>query len=482
MEARDEVQLYTGHSFKTATVPLDPVWHWYNSEYDLQREGHFFSVFEEMKTTQSKKGRNRWNNFEHYKAFRGNPPEITFTRIAHSDQNFPIGGYSAGWLKGYRALCYGYNTPFTRYVGPFGEPGLPLQGLPSYVVMQANGDFLPVPGDLSSLEAAAMRTMLPAVKQRLSLVNSIIELKDFKSLAATTARAGLLSIARGLTLRQKFRRAYRSVRGLLRSKPADATSAGLYLQVQFNILPLISDVMAVRKAIADVEEQVRKLVNRAGVPQTMHYTRHLGEDMTVDDAHPEPYVLLRQPHDLSVNNLLYQAAVMRRQAISDRPVFHAEIEYCYQFSKWQAEHAQLLGMLDALGVNLNPAIVWNAIPWSFVVDWLVGVSRWLNDRKILNLEPRMNITRYLWSYKRSRRVYPAVDIWRNYVPSDQLPALSESLYPKDIKMPVVFETSYKRWTGWPAPSSLETSGVNLTEFTLGSALVIARRRRPKRRA
>lgn len=478
-DARSEIKLFQAKEFTTYPVVLDPDWYWYSgSIYPLKGSDHFYSVHEEQ-IRQSTKGRG-WKSFEHYKAFRGNPASSYALSYVHSGQNYPQGAYQLGTMVGQRALCLGYRNGGTLRVNPFGEPGLPIQGLPSYLQEQANGDMLPPPARLSDLEAIALRKMLPAVKQQLSLINSIIELKDFKSILRTTAKAASLSVRRGFTLRQQYRRAYRSIQSVLRKKPGEALAAEAYLQLQFNILPLISDVMAIQRAIASAEEQVRKLVNRAGRPQTTHFTvREIDGDDSTDAS--DAYYLLNQPNEIDSALLQYQICRLGRKVVNEPAVFHAEMQYSFEFSRWQTEHAQLLGLLDSLGVNLNPAIIWNAIPWSFVVDWLVGVSRWLNDRKTLNLEPRIRISRYLWSYKKSRIVYPWADISRSFTPTAQLPGLGEGFYPKNITLPAVHETSYKRVVGWPAASSIATSGVSPNELTLGSALVIARRRnRPRR--
>jgi len=481
-DARSDILYYPGSEFPTTVTVLDETWHWYNGGYTIRKLPHFYSVGEERRSPQPKsRGGRGWKNFEHYKAFRGVPSTDGRFLYVHSGQNFPQGGFNAGLMGGSsRALASGYDTQ-SHEQHPFGEPGLPVSGLPAYISEQVNGDFLPRPGEYSQLEARAMRSMLPGIKAELSLINSIIELKDFKSLAKTAANAAKLSVKRGFTMRQQFRRAYRSIRRIVNSNvPVEASAASLYLQAQFNILPLISDVIAIKNAIARTEERVRKLVNRAGVPQTTHFTTRLGAENTVEDDSGQ-YLLIRQPEELSSGLLQYQRAYLSRRAVSDEPVFHAELDYSFELSKWQVEHAQLLGLLDGLGVNLNPAIIWNAIPWSFVVDWLFGVSRWLSDRKTLNLEPRINIRGYLWSYKRSRWIYPWATVIRNFTPSDQLPALSDFYYPPRTTLAAVRETSYKRKVEWPSTSSIESSGVSLSELTLGSALVIARRRLPKRR-
>lgn len=46
----------------------------------------------------------------------------------------------------------------------------------------------------------------------------------------------------------------------------------------------------------------------------------------------------------------------------------------------------LRASLDTLGVELNPRIIWDAIPYSFVVDWFLGVGRYLDQFRVDALE------------------------------------------------------------------------------------------------
>jgi hypothetical protein len=162
-----------------------------------------------------------------------------------------------------------------------------------------------------------------------------------------------------------------------------------------------------------------------------------------------------------------------RQVSYDASAFHAEIEYNYNYTQYQTEHARLLGLLDYFGVNLNPQIIWNAIPWSFVVDWVFSVGRFLDRFKVSNMEPKINIRRYLWSIKRKRTVVTT----RYTIPIESWwhPPLKLSHH-RTVPASVVEETAYRRQVGLPGSSLIESSGVSLKEFTLGAALVLSRRR------
>lgn len=46
----------------------------------------------------------------------------------------------------------------------------------------------------------------------------------------------------------------------------------------------------------------------------------------------------------------------------------------------------LRGFIDSIGVELNPRILWDAVPFTFVVDWFFGVGNWLSRFKVDALE------------------------------------------------------------------------------------------------
>jgi hypothetical protein len=169
-------------------------------------------------------------------------------------------------------------------------------------------------------------------------------------------------------------------------------------------------------------------------------------------------------------NHVRQMTMHRRCLFPEGATFHAQMEYNYHYTRFQTEHAQLLGFLDSLGVNLDPSIIWNAIPWSFLVDWLVGVNRWLASRKVLNMEPVVNITRYLWSWKtfRKTRYYFYSNHLSNRmgpIPPTYLPDCNETVYRRDVMLPENIG------------SALKLSGLNSREFSLGVALAITRLKR-----
>jgi hypothetical protein len=140
------------------------------------------------------------------------------------------------------------------------------------------------------------------------------------------------------------------------------------------------------------------------------------------------------------------------------------IEYNYNFTQYGLQTAALGAYLDGLGVKLNPQIIWNAIPFSFCVDWVIGVNRFLSQFSWNNVNPKINIHRFLWSVKRERHI--RVQKWA------QGSAKFPQLLGNRISLPEVYESSYRRTPGIPSKSSIQLSGLSPQEFTLGAAMII----------
>lgn len=411
--------------------------------------------FYEIYTPNSDGRRTDWNNFEHFKSASAEPSVgQTGIRLRWNMWDLPhVPQHTA--LDPYVGYDQYWNN---QRVTPFGDAGQLDTGLPAYVVQRSDGGFIPPPDDLDGLIARALRHMLPVIKSELSLINSVIELKDFKrplARSVATIRSG----------------AYRSfISRVKRWKPRDSLRrliqmmAGGYLQMQFNILPLISDISAIYSALSETERRINDLVSRSGRAQNKHFVFRWDEH---PDVHDESGLGFWADYATG-----FQQLQSERWVVSEPTVFHAQIQYNYNYTEYQAAHAQLLATLDALGVNLNPAIIWNAIPWSFVVDWVLGVSRALNDFKVENMKPKINIRRFLWSVKRQRMISVLKGIKTD----------TSGLGCDRNMLPRVYQTAYRRSVGLPSASSIESSGLSSHEFSLGAALVIARRRRRKTRA
>lgn len=421
----------------------------------------------EVYTPNSVGPRAQWKSFEHYKCVHSDTPLGLLPCYTYYD-----------WLPaGYRGEIPGGS--YAAYAWPtFGDPGRPISDLPEFYEVRPDREtFIPEPMDLGMFEARACKAMLPLIKAELSLVNSVIELKDFKKLPQTLRNVKSLmkyfvDVFGGtrnsdLAMLRKYGKKYWqwSLRNLFRR--SGRTSADVYLEANFDIMPLISDICGIHTALTQAQRRINDLVSRAGRHQVKHWCFNWNEFVDRTDTKSDGQFIACDPITDPPDNFYH----MRRKVFYEPTSFHAEIRYNYLYNDYQRALAPLLGLLDSLGVNPNPAIVWNAIPWSFVVDWVLGVSQWLDQFKMPWMEPQINIQSYLWSVKRKRRI----------VLSRFDPGTNGRPPGPEMAMPTVFETAYSRQVrSAPAVNSILSSGLTLKEFSLGAALLVTRRRRRRK--
>lgn len=304
--------------------------------------------------------------------------------------------------------------------------------------------FKRLPG-LSGLAAEAATAMMPGVATRMSLVNSILELKDFKrplrklkEFVGVIRRPGALNKLRNLVGNTPLREVPR-------------IAAGAYLEYQFAWAPLCRDIASFIEAVSHYRAEVKRLLDQEGKVQLSHYGRPI--------IWPESTVETNWIQDPTVSTC--QRGVKCELSFWDAS-YHATMEYSFRLSDYARNHAYELGWQDALGVNYNPAIIWNAIPFSFVVDWVLGVNRYLENFKEVQLKPIVTVRRFMHSVK-----------LQYYLDSITLQRTPHCTMDKPISR--VGYTLYHREPVYDVDylKALRTSGVSSKEFTLAVSLLLA---------
>jgi hypothetical protein len=410
-----------------------------------------YTRLKEYLLSDGSKPHSRWKDCEHYKC----------SSVPGSGVASVNGTVDPGEI----ALLHNFSIsgePDALYAGEYGTCGEFNYGLTPYFVIRPEGGFVPAPGSLDELLGYAMQRILPQIKAELSLLNTLFELKDVLSLRTT-----IESVAR--LLRRLFSLRNIPLRQLFRTK------ADVYLQFKFNIQPLLSDIAGIYRALASHERRINDLITRSGRVRISHFSKMLTEsdEPNIGETNVGGF-------HCSINGAgdypIYTNSICERFVTTDPALFHVEMQYNYNYTAYQVEHARLLSLLDSLGVNFNPQIIWNAIPWSFVLDWVLGVGRYLDQFARLNMAPKINILQCIWSTRRSRRI-----IVQGYTSSGQYyGGLPNVQVRSHFVRPVVVETAYRRSTFTPSLNSITSSGLSPTEISLGAALIISRRRRPKR--
>jgi len=140
------------------------------------------------------------------------------------------------------------------------------------------------------------------------------------------------------------------------------------------------------------------------------------------------------------------------------PVYHATMRFKYALPDMSLIDNQIKAILDALGARWNPAIVWNAIPLSFLVDWIVGVGEFLEGLSVDNLEIPVVIEDFCHSVKYS--THATVDN------IDYGVRLGVSRY---------IHTYYERRQAIPAmvQTTLRSRGVTKRKVIIGSSLIVS---------
>jgi len=428
------------------------------------------SSFEES-SIESGGSRSSWNNFQHYKIDCALPrsPMSVFTTVMVA---------SPPW--GHSTICDDCSLAWADDV--FGAVDAPIAGLiPLYQKVPFSDQWVTTHPLINNLINTAQAVMLKEVRPDASLVNSIIELKDFASLRGTVL--GIRSsVDRFINLQRNLKpelieAAWIRVRRYRRESRSTLTSmlssmADVFLQWKFNISPLLRDIESVRRTLESARSEIMKIIQNAGMKRRRDYNADLtsyyvnsSEDtsgqLRNDFARHTRYGV----HKFPLTGLTYS----QRNVVYKLAKFHAQIEYSQYFSEWQRENAALLAILDRLGFMADPKIVWNAIPWSFVVDWFIDISQWLSRYSFPWMMPQTVVHRWCWSQHIVRETTGLIA---------QGSGVDVKLLGPRLTAVKFLEESYIRSNSkLNVTSALTGTGLSASEFVLGAALAGSRLRK-----
>lgn len=225
--------------------------------------------------------------------------------------------------------------------------------------------------DPTDLIAQACNGMKPTLTGPLSLTNFILELRDLKLLFRTMRNTKRV-ISKLLSIKRKP--------GESRTRALIRTLASLHLGYQFGVKPFIGDLITLFGKLTSIEETLRLYKSQCGVVQTRHWQKTL-----VDNEISRQ--ILSSPYENYVCEL------------QTNVVFNATMQYTYTVPEIDSKYAKLKGILDLLGLKVNASVIWEAIPFSFVVDWFVGVDDFLSQFDTDYLEAQVTILDFCYSFK-----------------------------------------------------------------------------------
>jgi len=297
------------------------------------------------------------------------------------------------------------------------------------------------PGMIRVCNDRALKAMLPQVhRESNGLVNDIIELRDFKTLPRTLNRLSRVGDLYNSS----------SASRLATLKAASGAVSDAYLQYSFNIAPVVSDVFAVWRALHRVNNQLRWLVNNRGKILTTHWKQKLQNEFP--DTPGEAILLTAA--DMQPWSDCPQGCQSYRFVKYDVREFNATMQYQFDTDATLSLGDQAAALADSLGFNINPAIIWNAVRWTFLIDWVIDVSSWLDQFRMPNINSHTRILQYCWSLHIRR----TTNCWTS---EGGRFAVSEDAYTRQPAIPNLL-------------AACATSGLDSKEFSLGAALGISR--------
>jgi hypothetical protein len=259
-------------------------------------------------------------------------------------------------------MCYKDGTGFRylfyhRFAFPYGYE-LPLWD-----------DVREIPLDIRPAQSRAWHNMQPRFEGKISMLNFIWELKDFKGLA----RSAMSLIDRmRLGTAFSYHRMEKLKKHLLSSvkDPTLPASEGI-LELNLNIRPLVKDLANIFQQLNIIASEAQALFAQQGESnQTSHYSETLYRDRTAN--HMSPYYV--------------NWAMLGQQKLVK---FSATLQYKYEY----LNRNPVAAWMKYWGLSGSFETFWNALPFSFLADYFVNVGKSIHA---MEHDPNVNLTSYVY--------------------------------------------------------------------------------------
>lgn len=267
------------------------------------------------------------------------------------------------------------------------------------------------PVDWSNAQRTAWHEMQPRFEGDVSMFNFILELRDFKELSRLLLNKPIRK------LRNYFRR---NRKWLDPTKPL----AQAHLMNEFALKPLLSDIITITSQMDEIVLSAQREFADAGLGRN---SRHWSEEIIVND-------------DALSYGGYYYYYLADGEVETQR--FTATMEHSYEYSARKSLDA----FLRYWGLTPTWESIWNAIPFSFLLDYFVKIGR-----SIAAMEHDPNVDLELHQYCESilstRSVgrhlvgdylYDGIAVIDGKVRRDKLPLVSgvkTSLYTRRVTSP-----------------------------------------------
>lgn len=237
-----------------------------------------------------------------------------------------------------------------------------------------NKPLLAIPEvDRKQLNAEAYLAMKPTLSGNLNLTVFLAELTEVKSLITSVRKLSGI-----------FQSAARRITGRREANLWELTKliAEGHLSYSFGWAPFIGDLQAIYDSISNWKKLLLDYKSKQGIPQVRHYKSVICKDDI--DIQNDPTVA-------GSRGSRYQGHL--------KQTYYATMRYHYTVPKIESEYAEVLALMDILGLKGGADVVWELIPFSFVVDWFVGVGNYLESRQTDYLDSKVTISDFCSTVK-----------------------------------------------------------------------------------
>jgi hypothetical protein len=201
--------------------------------------------------------------------------------------------------------------------------------------------------------------MKPSLSNSLSMTNFLLELREFSDLKDIFKDFDLTSL-------RKFRKGI----------------SGDFLNYSFGWMPTISDFKAIYESCVSFEKLLRDYKSRSGSQQVRHFQKIL-PDITEQRYPGTP----NAPH----------TELLCKRTISNR-VYNATMKFTYSIEGIDQGFDKLRAVMDVFGLKFGMAVIWEAIPYSFLIDWFLNVGDYLGQFDTDALNSVVHVIDFCHSY------------------------------------------------------------------------------------
>jgi hypothetical protein len=287
----------------------------------------------------------------------------------------------------------GFLTPYSNWVKTMPPEGYYATNVPSSFGDSYNTEY--------QFQDRSMRSFANFVPRGVSLPNFILELGDLKSLAELAMRYARIAKSPKHLLKKLKRSSSENVKDLAKE------AADLNLTYEFGIKPFINDLQDILNVTTNLQKRLKWLKRTKGKHVT---TRNLSNKAFPDYQTGSMNWL---PTGVAVSSSEFNVRTHytgRKQTyVAGATMYHdlgPELEGFYSL---------LSAYTSYFGFDRPVEVIWEAIPFSFLVDWFLDLSYYAEQFQVQSaFSQRIKLTNPWFSVKRIQLITRDIEVvpWR----------------------------------------------------------------------